>query len=215
VHLVNILIRQEHPGPDVPPYTSFAQKLRDGDRHKSDDRIDWTVLVDELDDHVHLQYGGLTDPSYLIGTDGVVSFYNYWTHVPTLPRAIGQLLARNGRGVIGEHRLPHMLAAVTDGWRGLRRGLPQSVIELETAMPGFASGPWLGYQLKPLLAPLALRATPWPPAVHFGLGFLTAVGVTGLLARRHRPTRDARQLRRLTSVEVISGNHSLGASSRS
>ena len=179
---MDVLIRQEHPGPDVPPYRSLEQKLRDGSRHKEEDGIPWTVVVDELDGRVHRQYGGLADPSYLIGRDGMVSFYNYWTHIPTLHRAIETLMAMGGRGIVGEHRVPHMLAAITDGWRGLRRGLPQSFVDLETAMPGFASGPWLGYQLKPLLAPAALRAEPWPRPVRYGVALMTAAVVGAALA---------------------------------
>lgn len=186
---MNVLIRQEHPGPDVPPYRRFEDKLRDGYRHKEEDHITWTVLVDDLQGTVHEQYGMLADPSYLIGTDGNVAFYNYWTHVPTLHQAIEQLMAQGGRGVIGEHRLPHMLAAITDGWRGIRRGLPQSVIELETAMPGFGSGPWLGYQLRPLLAPLALRATPWPPSARVALGLIASAVLLGGLAASTRRRR--------------------------
>ena len=39
----------------------------------------------------------------------------------------------------------------------LRRGTPQSFIDMETAAPGAASIIWLGYRLRPLLAPLTLR----------------------------------------------------------
>ena len=190
VHFVNVLIRQEHPGPEAPPYASLAQKLGDAQRHKHEDHVPWTVLADEVDGRVHRRYGQLTDPSYLIGTDGVVAFYNYWTHAPTLHRAITRLLAQGGRGVVGEHRWPHLLAAIADGWRGLRRGWPQSVIDIETALPGTALVPWLGYQLKPLLAPAALRATPWPPVVHAALGAVAGAAVGALLDRAWaRPAR--------------------------
>lgn len=188
---MDVLIRQEHPGPDVPPYSSFEQKLRDGQRHKEEDAIPWTLVVDDLDGSIHQQNGGLADPSYLIGTDGRLAFYNYWTHIPTLHRALTRLMERGGRGVVGEHRVPHMLAAVTDGWRGLRRGLPQSFIDLETAMPGMASGRWPGYQLKPLLTPLALRATPWPPAVRHGVALVAAAIVGMSVSRRSRAMREA------------------------
>jgi hypothetical protein len=67
---------------------------------------------------------------------------------------------------------------MADGWKGLRRGLPQSFIDLETAAPTLASGTWLGHRLRPVLAPLALRAKPLPWPVRFGL----AVGMAVLLA---------------------------------
>jgi hypothetical protein len=38
-----------------------------------------------------------------------------------------------------------------------------------------ASGPFLGYQIRPLLAPIALRATPLPVAAKVGLALGGAV----------------------------------------
>ncbi|CAN5415801.1 hypothetical protein BH18ACI1_BH18ACI1_12790 [soil metagenome] len=146
-------------------------------------------MVDDLQGTAHQVYGGLADPTYLIDADGRVSFYNMWTHAPTLHEAIEELLNQGGRGVVkgGTHRMPHLLATITDGWKGLRRGFPQSAVELELSAPGMASGPWLGYQLRSLLAPLTLRGKPLPPAVKFGLavgtGALFALGMWALTRR--------------------------------
>jgi hypothetical protein len=102
-----------------------------------------------------------------------------WTHAPTLHEAIEELFGQGGRGVVkgGTDRIPHLLSTIADGWHGLRRGFPRSAIELELSMPGMASGPFLGYQIRPLLAPIALRATPLPVAAKIGL----AVGGAALL----------------------------------
>ncbi len=128
----------------------------------------------------------MADPTYLIDTDGRVAFYNMWTHAPTLHTAIEELLNQGGRGIVkgGTHRTPHLLATITDGWKGLRKGFPQSAIELELSAPGMASGPFLGYQIRTLLAPLALRGKPLPATVKFGLaigaGVLIALGANAL-----------------------------------
>jgi hypothetical protein len=89
-------------------------------------------------------------------------------------------MKQNGRGAVkgGTDRVPHLLSTIADGWKGLRRGFPQSAVELELSAPGMASGPWLGYQLRPLLAPVALRGEPLPAAAKIGL----AIGAVGLLA---------------------------------
>ena len=148
----------------------------------------YTVLVDDLTGTVHQVYGGLADSTYLIDADGRISFYNMWTHAPTLHEAIEELFAQGGRGTVkgGTDRISHLLATIADGWRGLRRGFPQSAVELKLAAPGMASGPFLGYQIRPLLAPIALRATPLPPAAKLGL----AVG--GIAAQRpSSPADDA------------------------
>jgi len=194
VRLVEVIVRQGHPGPDVPPYESFEQKLRDAYRYKELESIPWTVLVDDLQGTVHQTYGSLADPTYLIDNDGRVAYYNIWTHAPTLYRALSALLAQDGRGVVlgGVDRRPHLGATLTNGWPALRRGLPQSAVDLETSVPASALAPWLGYHLRPLLAPLTLRERPLPPAAKVALG-AAAVGIVLLGLRRAlaRPARPA------------------------
>ena len=140
---------------------------------------------------MHRVYGALADPTYLIDRHGRVAFYNLWSHVPTLARAVDELLRQGGSGVVlgGFDRGPHFFAAITNGWPALRRGLPQSYIDLELAAPGSATSVWLGYQLKPLLAPIALRAKPVPRAARAAL----AIGALGVLlaAARARRVRSA------------------------
>ncbi len=168
---MDVLIRQAHPGPGVRPYRSFDEKLEDAQRYKTDEEIPWPVLVEDLPGTVHQAYGGLADPTYLIDADGRVAYYTMWTHVPNLNAAIEALQQQGGRGVVngGIDHVMHLLPSMTDGWKGIRRGLPQSYIDLETAAPGMASGIWLGYQLRPLLAPVTLRSEPLSPAVRGAL----------------------------------------------
>lgn len=163
--------------------------MDDGRRFKEDEGVTYHVLVDDLMGTVHQVYGGLADPTYLLDANGRVAFYNMWTHAPTLHEAIEELFAQGGRGVVkgGTDRIPHLLSTIADGWHGLRRGFPRSAIELELSMPGSASGPFLGYQIRPLLAPIALRATPLPVAAKIGL----AAGGAALL---------------FLSVRVLTGN---------
>jgi len=188
VRLVEVIVRQGHPGPEVPCYESFEQKLRDGYRYKELEDIPWTVVVDDLQGTVHQAYGSLADPTYLIDNDGRVVYYNIWTHVPTLFRAVGALLAQQGRGVVlgGVDRKPHFGATLTNGWPALRRGLPQSAVDLETAVPLSAVAPWLGYQLRPLLAPLTLRERPLPPMAKAALGAAAAAAIIFGVRRARR-----------------------------
>lgn len=182
VHFVDIVIRQAHPGPDEPPYRTFSEKFRDARRYQRDEGIPWVVLADDLAGTVHQVYGGLADPAYLIDRDGRVAFYDMWTDVPSLYEAIAELLAQDGRGVVrsGMKRRPAITPALTDGWRGIRRGLPQSALDLMVAMPGTPLALWLGCQLKPLLAPLTLREKPLPPAARAAVAG-SWLAVAGLL----------------------------------
>jgi len=149
-------------------------------------------VVDDLAGTVHQVYGSLADPTYLIGTDGRVSYYNMWTYAPTLHDAIEALLAHGGRGIAngGLRRTPNIGPAFTDGWLGLRRGWPQSFLEMELATPSGASGPWLGHKLRPMLAPLTLRAEPLPALdrAAIGVGVAIALGFVAHWMRR-RPRR--------------------------
>jgi hypothetical protein len=80
-----------------------------------------------------------------------------------------------------------MLPALVHGWPGLQKGLPQSVVDLEKSFPGTGVGSWLGYQLRPVLGPVASRTRPLPPSVRIGLAAgAAAVLVFGAtrLARR-------------------------------
>jgi hypothetical protein len=145
--------------------------------------------VDDVPGTVHQSYGGLADPTYLIDADGRVAYYNMWTYAPSLHEAIEALLRHGGRGVVlgGIRRTPNLGPTMTDGWRGLRRGLPQSFVDLELATPGSASGAWLGHQLRPVLAPLTLRAEPLGRPARLGLTIgallVTAVGARWVARR--------------------------------
>lgn len=184
----DILIRQAHPGPHARPYRSFADKMADARRYKTDEGIEYTVLVDDLDGSTHHEYGGMADPTYVLDADGRVAFYNMWTHVPTLHRALEALTEQRNRGVVlgGLYRPIRPMASITDGWRAIERGWPQSAIELEKAIPGSASSAYVGAQLKPLLAPIGLRATPLPTSARmlFAAGAFGAAAVAFAATRR-------------------------------
>lgn len=189
VSFVDIIIRQAHPGPKEPPYRSTGQKVRDAAAYKREEGIPWTVAVDDLEGTVHQVYGSLADPTYLIDADGRVAFYNMWTHAPSLHQALQALVENGGRGVVegGIDRMIHMGAPMTDGWRGLRRGLPQSLIDIETAGPTTGVSAWAGYQLRPLLAPLTLRSRPLPAPVKLGLAAGVAAVVVAGIRRTKQP----------------------------
>lgn len=187
VHFVSVLIRQGHPGPRVPPYRSFEQKMADARAHVIDDGIPWRVLVDDLEGTVHRDYGMLADPTFLIDRDGRVAFYNAITHAPTLHRAICDLMEWGGLGVAGRgfDRRVHAMPIVAAGWPAIRRGLPQSAIELELALPGGAALPFIGAALRPALRPIALRGTPIPRGVRWGAAAaLSLAAVAVVLWRR-------------------------------
>lgn len=186
VRFLDLLTRQAHPGPGVEAYTEITQKEIDAERYRDDESIPWPILVDDLAGRVHTVYGGMADPTYIIDADGRVAFYLHWTNAPTLHRALEALQQQGWRGVVlgGMDRIPHAGAAFTDGWKGLRRGFPTSVIDMDTAFPLSGTGTFIGHLLKPVLAPLTLKSRPLPSGVRVALA--SGVGLLGisLLARR-------------------------------
>lgn len=197
MHFVEILVRQAHPGPAVPPYRTITQKLQDAAAYQRVEAIPWQVLVDDLAGTTHQVYGGLSDPIYLIDTEGRVAFYNMFANAPAVHQALTDLFAQGGRGVVrgGVDRFPHLGAALTNGWPALRRGLPQSVLDLMVATPGSPLPVWLGWQVRQLLAPLTLRSHPLPLPVKGALLALPALlaGVLLLLRRQAGATMPTRK----------------------
>lgn len=156
-------MRQAHPGEERGGYRTYARKREEAREYKRLERLPWSVLVDDLEGTVHRAYSReMADPTFLVGADGRVAFYAMWTHVPTLKRALDALLALGGSGVVtgGIDRRPHMLASFVDGYRGPRRGGRRAVLEYDLGGLGAGTLSFLGNKARPLLAGIALSATP-------------------------------------------------------
>lgn len=144
------------------------------------------MVVDEIEGTMHQVYGGLADPALLIDAEGRIAYAALWTHVPRLHRAIATLLSQGGSGVVrpGVSRRPQVGPTVTDGWRAIQRGAPQSARELNRLLPGSSAVLRMGRRLRWLLAPITLRSAPIPRSVSvtIALGLVTILG----LYRRRR-----------------------------
>ena len=154
---MDVLVRQAHPGGHEPAYASFEEKLSDGWAYQREEHLPWPVVVDDLQGTVHHAYGGLSDPAYLIDSDGRIALFCAWTAPKVLRRGIEDLLARGGRGIVqgGVRRAPELGPMLTDGWRAMQRGAPGSVVDLALAAPPAPILLWLGSR-RP--APLLLAA---------------------------------------------------------
>lgn len=185
MQFVDIIIRQAHPGELRGAYRNHEEMLEDARAYKRAEGIEWPVLVDDYEGTVHRTYSReMADPSFLIDSEGRVAFYCMWTHAPTLKRAIDELLEQGGRGAPvagGIDQKPHLFASFVDGYRGIRRGGKRGVREYITGGLGAGILTILGNKAKPVLAPIALRATPLPLAARLTLGG-GAVAVAGLVA---------------------------------
>jgi len=70
--------------------------------------------------------------------------------------------------------------------------MPRSFIGIELSAPGMATLLWLGHFAKPLLAPVALGATPLPPAAKVGHAAAAIIEAAGLVIAKanFRPRMD-------------------------
>ena len=172
MQFVDVAIRQAHPGERRGAYRGYEEKLEGAREGKREEGIPWTALVDDYAGTLHRAYSSeMTDPVFLIDSDGRVSFYLMWAHAPTLKRVVDELLERGGRGVVagGIDRMPHLFASFVNGYHGLTRGGKRAVREYNTGAFGAGALTFLGSKAKPLLAPLALRAEPLPAAARLAL----------------------------------------------
>ena len=185
VQVIEVVVRQAHPGELHGEYASYEEKLQDGRDYKSEEGVPWPVLVDDLAGTVQGAYGGLAAAAYLIDSRGSVAFCGTWGQSPALREAIDDLLTRGGVGTPagkGTDRRPHLGAAIVAGQGGPLRGGRHALIDLELGFPGAAVLMTGGRVARPLLAPLVLRTTPLPARARALLlaGFAGAGAAIGL-----------------------------------
>jgi hypothetical protein len=145
------------------------------------------VLADDLAGTVHRRYGSMSDPVYLLDVDGRVVFYGMWIDGPRLRRAIEALLAQGGRGgpvAGGIDRWPHLAPAIVEGWRTLRRGGTQAVLDFARAFPPLAPLVFIGYLARPVLRPLVVRSRPLPKVARLALWVSAGVPLLAAWWRR-------------------------------
>lgn len=189
MRFLDLVVRQAHPGELRHAYRSYQEKVEGAREFSREEELPWTVLVDDYAGTVHRTYSReMADPVFLIDSNGRIAFYGMWTHVPTLRRAIDELLTKGGRGMAGGlDRRPHLLASFIDGYRGPRRGGRRAVLEYDLGGLGAGTLSFLGTKAKPLLGPIALRTTPLPTSTKLALLVGALAGgavVRGLVGRR-------------------------------
>lgn len=198
LRIIEVLIRQAHPGERHSAYHGYEEKVLDACDYADEEDIPWPVLVDDLSGGVQQAYGGLAAAVYLIDAEGTITFCGTWGQAPALRAAIDDLLARGGVGAPagkGTDRRPHLAGAIVAGQRGPLRGGRQSLIDLELGFPGAMLLMSIGRIGRPILAPLALRTTPIPTRTRIALlaGVITAGTAAALLQRRLRGRRRTRE----------------------
>lgn len=107
VEIVSVYVREAHPGDRYRHHDSAEQKMRYARDWKEQDRIPWTVAVDDVEGTVHRAFDTQPNSVYLIDRSGHVAFRALWAGQKGLLRSkIEELLAHHAAGeervVLGE-----------------------------------------------------------------------------------------------------------------
>jgi hypothetical protein len=99
MEFVSVYVREAHPGENYPHHTNSDQKMRHARDWVSQDKMPWTVAVDDVQGSTHRFYQPLPNAVYLIDRTGRVAFRALWAGQEGLLRKrIEEFLARQSRG---------------------------------------------------------------------------------------------------------------------
>ncbi len=93
-----LYVREAHPGQNYPAHRDLPEKLSYATDLRSEEQIGRTILVDDIDGKMHIDYGALPNSVYLIGKDGVIAHRADWLDPDHLDQQIELLLAAGGEG---------------------------------------------------------------------------------------------------------------------
>ncbi|WP_194768230.1 peroxiredoxin family protein [Tamlana sp. I1] len=90
-HFLLLYVREAHPGAKTKPIKTMAEKLIHAKSTCELYPETRAILVDSLDGHAHLLYGGMPNMTYVIGTDGIVKFRANWTNIEALKKVLNNI----------------------------------------------------------------------------------------------------------------------------
>ena len=195
VGVVEVLVRQAHPGERHGAYRSYEEKLEDARGYVHEEHVPWPVVIDDLAATTQRAYGGLAAGVYLIDSAGTIAFCGVWGQSPALRQAVDDLLAHGGAGTPagrGTDRRPHLAAAIVAGQGGPLRGGRRALVDLELGFPGAMVLMTLGRILRRPLTPLAVRSTPLPGRARALLTASLVLPPAAIALRRRRRSHGGR-----------------------
>ena len=185
-----IYVREAHPGDEIPPHQSMADKIRAAEILRDDEDVNIRILVDEVDGRVHRRYGQLPNPTYIIDRSGRVAFRSLWTQPPVIEEALNQLVAiQHDRGVEhavvlgGDDRSMPMSYPALYSYRALHRGGRAAIIDFEQAL-GFPGK--IAVASSRIIGPVRENPGKTLAAAALGAGVLAAGLYAGRTLRRRR-----------------------------
>jgi peroxiredoxin len=145
VEFLFIYVREAHPGAELPPHHSIADKARAAMLLRDQEQIEFPILVDELGGETHRNYGALSNASFIIDKSGRVAYRSLASHSSSLGAALEELLERQKeRGVHhavvhgGEDAITPSLKTFLNAYRAIERGGYDAMVNFrgELGIPG-------------------------------------------------------------------------------
>jgi peroxiredoxin len=145
VEFLFIYVREAHPGAELPPHHSIADKARAAMLLRDQEQIEFPILVDELGGETHRNYGALSNASFIIDKSGRVAYRSLASHSSSLGAALEELLERQKeRGVHhavvhgGEDTITPSLKTFLNAYRAIERGGYDAMVNFrgELGIPG-------------------------------------------------------------------------------
>jgi hypothetical protein len=93
VRIFYVYTRETHPGENVPPHASFAEKVQRAREFRAVEHLEVPLLVDTFDGQVHRAYGQGPNMACIVHRDGTLVYRSEWTSVDDLAREIEHLRA--------------------------------------------------------------------------------------------------------------------------
>lgn len=198
-----VYAREAHPGEEFPAPISWDEKRANAAAFVQQEKIPWTVLVDDIDGSVHRAYGMLPNSAWLIDASGRIVFRDDWASAPTLARAQEALAEHSDAGVPiagGRESMVHLAPALAYGWPAVSRGGGHAVKDMALKAPLAAGALWLGQYAQPVLGRIAGRGEPLPTPLKAVASLAVLGAIVAFLLPRINAHGEAKEGKRFQKV---------------
>ncbi|HVJ04730.1 MAG TPA: deiodinase-like protein [Candidatus Saccharimonadales bacterium] len=129
VEFLFIYVREAHPGAELPPHHSIADKARAAMLLREQEEIEFPILIDELGGETHRKYGALPNASFIVDKSGRIAYRSLASHGGSLGAALEELLERQKERDVqhaivhgGEDTVSPSLQTFLNAYRAIERG---------------------------------------------------------------------------------------------
>jgi peroxiredoxin len=145
VQFLFVYTREAHPGEYIPAHESIEEKAEAAHLLRTEETIEFPILVDELNGKVHKKYGTLPNPTFIIDRSGRIAYRSLSSRAQILGEALEELIDRQKeRGLDhnivcgGEDAALPSFRRFVHAYRALERGGDLSIRNFrhEMGMPG-------------------------------------------------------------------------------